>query len=165
MKHSFHFQLIQLWRRHLNMIFQKRIFGVLFYVSHLELSTTFLLFYPLQVFRFNIWWWFFTEVWVTASLFRFSGFFSVFWLSTAVVWMILILLPISKCSNSLTNNLGTVPSTSATIDIIVSHIFQCFLFTYLARSNNFSVFCIPFIFTPWSAETAKSTKWHVFLVN
>ena len=39
----------------------------------------FLLFYYLRVFHISYHWWFFTRVWMTASLLKFPGFFSVFW--------------------------------------------------------------------------------------
>ena len=49
-------------------------------------------YYSLQVFQISNSWWSFTRVSVKASLLKYSGLFSVFWLILAMLWFRLLLL-------------------------------------------------------------------------
>ena len=69
-------------------------------------------YYSLRVFYTSISWWSFTGVWVTASLLKSTGLFSVFWPILAML--------ISKSSNPFINPLVTVPKATITIGIIVT---------------------------------------------
>ena len=66
-------------------------------------------YYSLRVFHINVRWWSFTEVWMTASLLKSPGLFSVFW-------------PISNSPVPLV----TVPKAPIRIGIIVTFMFYCF---------------------------------------
>ena len=101
--------------------------------------------------------WFLAGVWVTASLLKSPGLFSVFWLILIiVVWMVTIHPLISKSSSPCTNSLVTVPSAPITIGIIVTFMFHRF-FSSLARSSYSSLFLLSFSIILWSARMAKST--------
>ena len=58
---------------------------------------------------------------------------------------------------SLFNPMGTIPSTPATISITVIRIFHSFS-SFLARSKNFLIFTLSFIFTQWSIGATESTR-------
>ena len=45
------------------------------------------------------------------------------------------------------------------------HPYDRHLFSYLAKSKYFSIISLSFISTLWTAETAKSTRRHVFFLN
>ena len=79
---------------------------------------------PLRVLQTSLNRWFLTRVWMTASLLKSPGLFSVFWLISAVLefgWSQFVLLfPMS--SRPCTNLLVAVPIAPITIDII--HIYQ-----------------------------------------
>ena len=74
---------------------------------------------------------------------------------------------ISKSSSFCTTPLVTVRSAPITIGITVTFLFHSFFFSFLERSRYLSVNSLSFIFTLWSARTAKSTLQQVlvFLVN
>ena len=77
-------------------------------------------------------WWSFTGEWLTASLLKSPGLFSVFW-----PFSIMLLLGWSQLGRQLPNLPGplvTVPKAPITIGIIVTFIFHCF-FNSLARSR------------------------------
>ena len=110
----------------------------------------------LSFFHTTVSWWFFTGIWVTASLLKSPRLFSVFWPTekNAVVWIIST-RPISNFSNPLM----IVLSVSITIGINVTFMFYSF-FSSLARSRYLYLFSLSFSFTLWSAGTAKSTIWY-----
>ena len=97
-----------------------------------------------------------TGVWVTASLFKCPGLFSVFWLILMLLsgWSELVL--ISKSSSNFTNPLVIILSASTTIGIIITFMFYSF-FNSEARSRYLFLFSLSFNFTQWSARMAKST--------
>ena len=95
----------------------------------------------------------FTEVWVTASLLKSPGLFSVFWPFSI---MVSTRLPTSKSSSPFSNPLVTVPNAPITIGIIVICMFHS-IFNSLARSRYLSFFSHSFSYILWSAGTAKST--------
>ena len=105
--------------------------------------------YSSRVFHISISWWFFTGVWVTASLLKSPGLISVFWPSSAM------LSPTSKSSRPFNNPLVIVPNAPITIGTIVTFMFHSF-FNSLARSRYLSFFSHSFRFILWSAGTAKS---------
>ena len=76
-------------------------------------------------------------------------------LCNTVVWIVSTCPLISESSSPFTNPLGIVPRAPITIGITVTFIFHNF-FSSLARFRYLSLFS-PFIFTLWSAKTAKST--------
>ena len=100
---------------------QLRTFGKLCLCSSLAL----LLFQSFEsCFYTRVRWWFLTEVWVTASLLKSPGPFSVFWL-------ILIMLlsgwsPLVLFSSPFTKPLEVVPSATITIGETVTFVFQSF---------------------------------------
>ena len=102
--------------------------------------------------------WFFTEVWVTASLLKSPGLFLVFWQFSTMLsfWLVSTRPPTSKSSSPFSNPLVTVPNAPITIGIIVTCMFHSF-FSSLARSRYLSFFSHSFSFILWSAGTAKST--------
>ena len=67
------------------------------------------------------------------------------------------ILPLISCSSiSFSKPLWTVPSSLSTIVINFMFMFQSF-FSSLARFKYLYIFSLSFIFTLWSAETAKYT--------
>ena len=91
--------------------------------------------------------WFFTEVWVTASLLKSPGLFLVFWQFSTMLsfgWSPLC-PPTSKSSSPFSNPLVTVPNAPITIGIIVPCMFHSFLIS-LARSRYLSFFSHSFSF-------------------
>ena len=116
----------------------------------------------IRVFHISISWWSFIGDWVTASLLKSPGLFSVFWpFFNNAVWMVSTRLPISKSSRPFNNPLVTVPKVPITIGIIVTFMFHSF-FNSLARSRYLSLFSHSFSFILWSAGTAKSTILQIF---
>ena len=116
-----------------------------------------LLFTPLEFFHISISCWFFTGVWVTASLLKSPGLFSVFWpLSEMVIWIVSTRPPTSKSSRPFNNPLVIEPKAPITIGTIVTFMFHSF-FNSLARLKYLSFFSHFFSFILWSAGTAKST--------
>ena len=93
--------------------------------------------FPLRVFHTCLSWWFYTGVWVTASLFKSHGLFSVD-LNNTVVWMVSTCPLISKSSSPFTNPFGILPRTLITIGITTTFMFHRFLSYYY---NDH--------FTPW----------------
>ena len=81
--------------------------------------------YSFRVFHISISWWLFTGVWVTASLLKSPGLFSVFNVNNAVAWRIFSCPLISKLPSSLSKPLGTVPSARITTVITLTHMFHC----------------------------------------
>ena len=110
--------------------------------------------YSFGIFRISVSCWFFTGVWVTASLFKSPGLFSVFrpFSIMPVVWMISTRLPTSKFSSPFSNPLVTVPKVPLTMGIIVTCLFHSFLISR-ARSRYLSFFSHSFSFILWSAGT------------
>ena len=84
-------------------------------------------------FHISVSWWYFTEVWVTASLLKSPGPFSVFF-NNAVVCMVSTRSPTSKFSRPFSNPSVTVPKAPITTGIIVTFMFHSF-FNSLARSR------------------------------
>ena len=101
--------------------------------------------YSFRVFHISVSWWFFTGVWVTSSLLKSPGLFSVFWLFSIMLSFGWSPLP-----------LFTVPKAPITISIIFTCMFHSF-FNSQARSRYLSFFSHSFSFILWSAGTAKST--------
>ena len=89
-------------------------------------------------------------------------------LNNAVVWIMLILLPIFNCSNLLSNPLGTIPSTPTIIGIIDSRMFDsCFFFSSLARSKYLSL--LPLFFSlgrllEWQNVTEQVLSFLIFFL-
>ena len=113
----------------------------------------------IRVFHIIVSWWFFTGDWVTASFLKSPGLFSVFWL-----FSVMLLFGWSPLGRQLLNILAplvTVSKAPITIGIIVTFMFHSF-FNSLARSRYLSLFSHSFIFTLWSAGTAKSTILQIF---
>ena len=81
-------------------------------------------------------------------------------LGNAIVYMVSARPPISNSSRPFIKLLGIVLSRLITIDIIVTFMFRNF-FSSLARSRYLSLFSLSFIFTLWTAVTAKFTFQHV----
>ena len=119
--------------------------------------------YSFRVFHISVSWWFFTGVWVTASLLKCPGLV----LSNAV-WIVSTRPLTSKSSRPFNNPLVTVPNAPITIGTIVTFMFHSF-FNSLARSRYLSFLSLSFRFILWSAGTAKSTilqyyyYWTLFL--
>ena len=106
-----------------------------------------------RVFHNCVRWWFSTGVWVTASLLKSSGVFSVFWtVSTRPV--------ISTSSGSCTNRLWIVSRAPITIGIIVTFMFNSF-YNFQTRSWYLSLFSHSFNFTLWYAGIANFTALQV----
>ena len=116
----------------------------------------------LRVFHTSVSWWFHTGVWVTKTSPQVSmTLLSILAdLNNAVVWMVSTRPVISKYSSPCTNSLVTLPRAPITIGIIVTFMFHSF-FNSLAKLRYLSLFSHSFIFTLWSAGTAKSTILHV----
>ena len=116
----------------------------------------------IRVFHISLRWWSFTGDWMTASLLKSPGLFSVFWLfNNAVVWMVSTRPPTSKSFRPFNNPLATVPKAPIPIGIIVTLMFHSFS-NSLARSRYLSLFSHSFSFILWSAGTAKSTILQIF---
>ena len=104
----------------------------------------------------------FTGDWVTASLLKSPGLFSVFWPFSIVLlfgWSPLVRT--SKSSSLFSNPLVTAPKAPISIGTIVTFMFQSF-FDSLARSTYLILFSHSFSFILWSAGTAKSTILQIF---
>ena len=86
------------------------------------------------VFHISAIWWSFAGDWVTASLLKSPGLFSVFW-----PFSIMLLSPTSKSFRPFNNPLVTVPKAPITIGIIVTFMFHS-SFNSLARSRYLSLF-------------------------
>ena len=86
-------------------------------------------------------------------------------LSNAVVWMVLVLPMISSSSSTFSKPLGTVLSTPATIDMVVTFMFYN-VFSSLARSKYLSLFLFSLIFTQWSAgwQSSQFSRFSFFLL-
>ena len=77
----------------------------------------------------------------------------------AVVWIVSILSLISNSSSFLSKIWDTIPTTSSTIGITVTLLFNSF-FSSLAR--YLSIFSLSFISTQYSTGTAKSSRQQAF---
>ena len=115
----------------------------------------------IRAFHISVSRWFFTGVWMTASLLKspqvsrtLLSILTV--LNNAVVWMVSTRPSTSKSSSPFSNPLVTVPNAPITIGVIVTYMFHSF-FNSLARSRYLSFFSHSFNFILWSAEIAKST--------
>ena len=122
-----------------------------------------ILLFILRFFHINVCWWSFIEVWMTASLLKFPGLFSVFWpISTMFYfgWSPFVLL---------------FPTPPMSVPILwwlyQEHQFQLaspslscsiFFFNFLARPRYLSLFSLFSISTRWSAGTAKFPIGQVF---
>ena len=99
----------------------------------------------IRIFHISISRWFFTGVWVTASLPQVSRtrlrILAV--LSNAVVWIVSIRPPTSKSSGPFNYPLVIVPKAPITMSTIVSFMFYSF-FNSLARSRYLFFFSLPF---------------------
>ena len=133
------------------------------YGSHYDNSAQKLYYYfsiLIRVFHISVSWWFFAGVWVTASLLKSPGLFSVFWpflIMLSFGWSPLVRQPLRPFCNPWV----TVQNAPITIGIIVTFMFHSF-FNFLARSSYLSFFLHSFSFFLWSAGTAKST---IFVVD
>ena len=126
-------------------------------IYHLFIWSTYYCYYYslIRAFHISFCRWFFTGVWVTASLLKSPGLFLVFCQFSTMLsfrWPPLVLQLPSPFSNPLV----TVPNAPITIGIIVTCMFHSF-FNSLARSRYLSFFSHSFSFILWSAWTAKST--------
>ena len=93
-----------------------------FMVSSVDFMTLYYyFFYSWRVFYISVSRWFFTGVWVTASLLKSSGLFSVFW-SFSVVWMVSTRPATCKSSSTFNNPLVIVPKAPISICIILLHV-------------------------------------------
>ena len=77
-------------------------------------------------------------------------------LDNTVIWMVSTCPLISKFSSFFTNPLRITPSAPTT-NVITVTLFH--ILSSIARSRYLSLFPLSFIFTHWSAGTAKSTIW------
>ena len=129
-------------------------------VEVLILLFTFLIIiiYSFRIFHISVSWWFFTGVWVTASLLKSPGLVSGFWPFSVmpIIWIVSTRLPTSKSSRPFNNSLVIVPKSPITIGTIVTFMFRSF-FNFLPRSTYLSFFSHSFRFILLSAGTAKST--------
>ena len=82
----------------------------------------------IRVFHISVSWWFSTGVWVTASVLKSPGLFSVIrpFLNNVAVWMVSTRPPISKSFSPFSNPSVTVPNAPITIGIIVTCMFHFF---------------------------------------
>ena len=71
-------------------------------------------------------------------------------------------LPISKFSSFLSNPVRAVPRVLITSVITVVLMFHRFFFNSLTKSKDLSLISFSFIFTLWSAGTAKHVRWGCF---
>ena len=98
------------------------------------------------VFHIRSSWWSYNGIWVTASLLKYSGLFSVFRpILIMQVWRISVPPLISKSLNPLTKPLEIIPSKSVTIGITVIFMFHSY-FSSLTRSRYLSLFIAFFDF-------------------
>ena len=112
----------------------------------------------IRAFHISVSRWFFTGVWVIASLLKSPGLFLVFWPFSTMLsfgWSPLV-RQLPSTSSPFSNPLVTVPNAPITIGIIVT----C-MFNSLARSRYLSLFSHSFSFILWLTGTAKSTILHV----
>ena len=112
---------------------------------------------PLRISHTSISWWFITAVFVTASLLKSQGLFSVFWPILIMLlfgWFQLDLFFPSP--NPFINPLGTLSSAPITTGTTVNFMFHNF-FSSLPRSQYFSFFSLSFSFILWPAGSAKLT--------
>ena len=96
---------------------------------------------PFRVFHISVSWWFFPGVWVTASLLKSPGLFSVFWPFSIMLsfgWFPLV-CQLPSHQRPFNNLLVTMPKAPITIGIIVTFMFHSF-FNSLARSRYLSFF-------------------------
>ena len=108
----------------------------------------------IRAFHISVSRWFFTGIWVTASLLKSLELFLVFWPFSIMLsfgWS-----PLVRQLPSPLVPLVTVPNAPITIGIIVTYMFHSF-FNSLARSRYLSFFSHSFSFILWSAGTAKLT--------
>ena len=112
----------------------------------------------IRAFHVGVCQWFFTGVWVTASLLKSPGLFSVFWPFSTMLsfrWSPLV-RQLPSPPVPFNNPLVTVPNAPITIGIVVTCMFHSF-FKSLARSRYLSFFSHSFSFILWSAGIPKST--------
>ena len=91
----------------------------------------------LRVFHIRVSWWFFTEVWVTASLFKCPELFSVFWPVLVILksgWSLLVFWFLSP-PVSFTNPSGIILSAPNAIGICITLMFHSF-FSSQTRSRS-----------------------------
>ena len=116
----------------------------------------------LRFFHIRISWCSFTGVWVKASFLKSPRLFVFKPISVLLLleWSSHVLLfpsPFNPCTGSLV----TVPGAPITIGIIVTFMFQSF---FNSLSRYISLFLFTFNFTPWSAQTEKSTIRYVLFL-
>ena len=128
--------------------------GGSFKVPHLS-------FYFLRVFLTSVCWWVFIGVWVTASLLRSLGFFSVFWPVSA---MFSICPPISISYTPLFKPLWTVPSAPAAIGITVTSCSPTFLVLWQGPSIYLSAFFDFNSVVRWDGKVHYTTSSLFFLL-
>ena len=97
--------------------------------------------YSFRVFHISVNWWFYTGVWVTASLLKSPGLVSGFW--PFLTTLVSTRSPVSKSSRPFNNPLDIVPNAPITIGTIVTFLFHSF-FNSLARSRYLSFFSLSF---------------------
>ena len=105
-------------------------------------SISIIVIYSFRVFHISTSWWFFTGVWVTASLLKSPGLFSVFWPFSAVILIVSTYVSTSKSFN---NPLLIVPKALITIGTFVTFMFHSF-FNSRERSRYLSFFSHSFSF-------------------
>ena len=111
-----------------------------------------------RIFHISVSWWFFTGVWVTASLLKPPGLVSLFWPSSAMLsfGQSLPVRQFQSPPGPFSYPLVTVPNVPITIGTIVTFMFHSF-FNSLARSRYLFLFSLSLRFILFSAGTAKST--------
>ena len=110
---------------------------------------------PLRAFHTSVSRWYSIWAWVTTSLLKSPGFFSVFWpILIAIVWTVSSRALISNTSSPCTSPFVAVLSAPITIGITVTFMFHSF-FNSLARSRYLFFFSLSFSFSQWSAGTAS----------
>ena len=114
--------------------------------------------YSLRAFHISFSWWSFTGVWVTASLLKSPGLFSVFWLFSIIVWLVSTRPLISKSSSPFNNPLVTVPKAPITIGIKVSFMFHCFF----QIPSKVQVLILLFTFLQFYSVVSQDSKIHNF---
>ena len=119
----------------------------------------------LRVFHTYVSWLLFTGVWVTTSLLKFPGLFSVFWpISNSVVVLMVPTHPlISKSTSSCTNTLVTLPREQIII-MIVTFMFHSF-FNSLAKSRYLSLFSHSFNFTLQSPQFCNFSYFLLIIIR
>ena len=133
-----------------------KFFYAKFHCCILTVYSLSLLFSLNESFHTSFNWLFFTEVWVTTSLFRSPRLFLVVIpnFNSAGFWMI------STFPHLFSRPLETVPKAATTIAITFTFKFHCFIALWQDLCICWS-FCFFKIFTLWYAETTKSTSWQV----